>query len=651
MNSEEQQPQNDQHRRERGQSIVIIAAGIVVLLGFVGLAVDLGFVWVRDNQLSSAVDSAALAGAPELATGGLSGADQKAIQFLNTNAIPDSAVGTFDSSRATSELGAQEYTITVTWGVDLYFARLFSFETFSVTHSATAAYFPLVDVFASRRVESGALSASNQAVFGPKICTSYGDPFSPLNSPWAPGLYSYRYRIYIPPTYESDNGTDTVRVEIFDPDSINSDPSSVLITYSDRWVNSGTNRPTTRNENNPCGGSQQNACVIETGELVNNCSAAQLADPDVFCEGTDDIDKVNPYWFVRIDENRGSGSGDGNGNCGGPSYTPRYNTQTEYSLYYFQRNIDGTLTRTPLATYTGQVGDGNRDNGDHLTDLNWTAPGSFNEFAVVPTDCNSFTGGYLKDAGDGRCPLLPGHDLSKAVAGPGNGFDISLSEDTPSILQDAVSGARYIYLDVTTISGASENGFEVWAGPPSESEGIPSEGNSRNLFIANNPGARGSGGASVFAMGVLPMNSNATARVDVPLIYVPAEYAGREVAVSLFDTDSGTQPPLTFYFDTVSRDDYEVRYGTTNPDPEGRCFRPGGACNDDWVGDPDGTGPPPYAIQVPDLTSACTDPSDASQKAVCTPFYGGRLYAEYRAGREDTYVWMISLPSLPYLVR
>jgi Flp pilus assembly protein TadG len=651
LNHEEKQPPPDQRKRERGQAIVIIAAGIIVLLGFVGLAVDLGYLWVRDNQLSSAVDAAALAGAPELATGGLIGADRKATQFMNTNRIPDSAIGTFSSSRATSILGAQEYSITATWGVETYFARLFNIDTISVTHSATAAYFPLVDVYASRRVEAGALSVSTQGVFGPQICTSFGDAFSPLNSPWAPGIYSYRYRVYIPPDYESRNGTDIVRIEIFDPDSINSNPAQVLATHSTRWVNAGANRPATRAFDNPCGGTQHNACVLETTEMQLGCSTTQQADPNIFCE--EDVDLINPYWFVRIDENRGAGGGNGNGTCGGADgpYRPQYNTQTIFSLSYFQRMPDGTLRNTPLASYTGQVGDGARDNGDHNTDLKWTTPGAFNDFGVVPTDCNSFSGGYLRSAGDTRCPLMPEHNMAKAVAGPGNGFDISLAEDTPRILTDATTGARFIYLDVTAVSGASENGFEVWAGPPSQSQNVPSDGNARNLYVSNNPGSRTGGGVLVYAMGILPMNSSGNARVQIPLVYIPAEYAGRTVSVSLFDPDSGTNPPVRFYFDTLSRQDYEVIYGQTSPDPAGRCFVPGGDCNNRWVGAPDGTGPPPFQIPVPDLTSECTNPGDANQRSVCTPFYGGRLYAEYQAGRHDTYAWMISLPSLPYLVR
>ena len=525
------------------------------------------------------------------------------------------------------------FLIGLLWATNF---NLVQAEPQALRHSSISTPSSAIDIITSRRSSSGALSTAVQGVFGPQICTSYGDPFSPLNSVWAPGHYSYRYRIYIPDDYESRNGTDIVRVELFDPDSINRDPDDVLITYSDRWVNSAPNRPTTRLDTQVCGGNQVNPCIIPTNEMVLNCSPAQQADPTVYCE--ENIDLINPYWFVRIDENRGSGGGNGNGTCGQPgSYTTRYNTETLYELYYFQNMPDGTLHNTPLASYTGQTGDGVRDNGDHNTDLNWVAPGAFNDFEVVPTNCNSFTGGYLRDVEDTRCPILPEHDIDKAVAGPGNGFDISLTTDTPNILWDETNGGRYIYFEVTTLSGASENGFEIWAGPPSQSEGVPSNANARNLYVANNPGARSSGGVGVYAMGALPMNATGSATVETPLMDVPAEYAGQTIPLSLFDTDSGTNPPVTFYFDTVARTDYEVIYGLAD-DP--RCFRPGSHCNNRWVGDPLGNyedGGPPFYIKIPQHDPVLCAETNLPEH--CTPFYGGRLYAEYRHGANDTFVW------------
>ncbi|MDA0242656.1 MAG: Tad domain-containing protein [Chloroflexi bacterium] len=633
-------------RAERGQSIVILAGGILVLLGFVGLVTDLGYVWARDARLTAAVDSAALAGAPELSLGGLPRADEKAIQFLYTNELPaDTAVANFSSAESQSILGAWEYTITVTWQLDTFFMSVFGFDSINLTKRATAAYFPLVDIYASSRSETGKLATSNQSVFGPQSCTGYGDPFSPLDSPWEPGLYSYRYRIYIPRDYEAQAGN-ILRVEIFDADSHNAPNTTVPAPHTQTWINSGVGRPTTISLT--CTNNQTETCIRETTELQTNCTPAQQDDPNIFC--AEDIDRINPYWFFRVDENRGTPTG-----CSNPSsYRVDANTQTRYMLYYFQRNPDGTLVRTDLASYTGQALDPARDfDGatSHNTDLHWVSPGARNDFmpfgTEVPADCGSATGGYNLTTGPNRCPdLLEGN---RDKVGSGNGFEINLSTDTARIVTDAATGARYIYLDIQTISGASENGFELWAGPPSASAGIPSDANFRNVYISDNPNERQSFGVSVFAMGTLPMNASATGFIDIPLLYVPPAYAGRQVAVSIFDTDSGTQPPITFYFDTIAESDYSITYGNGASDPEGRCFTIGSNCQNEWVGPP-GTDSPAYLIDVPTYSDQCTDPTDEAQAAICTPFYGGRLMVNYRAGGGDTYVWRITLPSLPYLV-
>ncbi len=53
-------------QREQGTVLVLIASGVVMLLGAVGLAVDLGYVFTFRNQIQNAVDAAALAGAQGL---------------------------------------------------------------------------------------------------------------------------------------------------------------------------------------------------------------------------------------------------------------------------------------------------------------------------------------------------------------------------------------------------------------------------------------------------------------------------------------------------------------------------------------------------------------------------------------------------------
>ena len=51
---------------QRGQSLIIVAFLIIALLAAVGLAVDLGLMYVEKVRLGRAVDAAALAGAQEL---------------------------------------------------------------------------------------------------------------------------------------------------------------------------------------------------------------------------------------------------------------------------------------------------------------------------------------------------------------------------------------------------------------------------------------------------------------------------------------------------------------------------------------------------------------------------------------------------------
>ena len=609
--------------QEAGQSIVLIALALVGIIAFVGLAIDVGFIFARGSQLQAAVDSAALAGVVEL-TGGvdsssLAAAKTKSGQFLNANGMPISVTESLNNpgyvNAYVDSLQITNYSVTATWPVETFFLKAIGFQNrVSLTRSATAAIFSLADIYASRRVEDGVLATSNQGIFGPNICVAYGDPFSPLNSPWAPGPYTYSYRIYIPPDYPND----IVRVELFDPDSINQATNTQVVLRSDAAINQGGLAPTANKTCGPDGGSsnRKNPCLLKTDEIDGNGTPV----------GGLTLDQVNPYWFVRIDENRGTGAPPGNGNCGSPgSYDPRYNTATLYQLYYYRENPDGTVRRVDLSSYTGQVGDGIRDNGDHQTDMRWVSPGTEVSF------------GWDFDQ--------PGIDVP-VDSGSATSFEIDLTRDVPGILVDPNTNARYLWLDVTALSGASENGFEIWAGPPDYVSTVPSEVNARNRYILNNPGSHSSQGVTVYAVGNLPMNSNFSNPVDIPLIYVGPELAGQSIFVSLYDSDSGAKPPITFYFDSIAESDWSMTFGVSGqPDPDGvpagvRCLP--GSCQTKWV-------TPPYEIIIPGDTNNCDyanpDPSN------CTPFYGGRLVARYIGGFSDTYGWQISITGLPYLVR
>jgi Flp pilus assembly protein TadG len=626
-------------KEEKGQSIVLIALMMVAIIAFVGIAIDVGFIFARGSQLQSAIDSAALAGVVELSnwstvnTAPESDALTKSAQFLNANNMPVSVTNSINIASnidvTTTPLGATEYAVTATWPVETYFLKVLGFrEPINLTRSATAAIFSLADIYVSRRVEDGVLSTSNQGIFGPDICINYGDPYSPRNSPFAPGLFAYTYRIYIPPDYADD----VVRVELFDPDSINTAANTLTINRSQIAINNSLGAVDSKTCGSNGGSSnRKNPCLLRTDEMTLVDGAPNL-----------DLDQVNPFWFVRIDENRGAGSAPGNGNCGSPSsYNEEFNTQTRYSLYYFAQNADGTIVNQPLVTYFGQTG---TEAVDDMTDLRWVSPGATVPFSTV-------------DA-----PPVANVPVSAQGA---DSFEIDLTSDVPNIVVDQSTGARYIYMDVETQSGASENGFEIWAGPPTYVNSVPSEVNARNLYVLNNVGSHSSKGVTVFGMGNLPMNSNFNNAVDIPLLYVGPEMIGQVINVSLFDSDAGAQPPIVFYFDSIgftpantslgydpNATDWAMAFGVAGQDdPDGiaegvRC-RPGSCQSNGSVGT--GWVDPPYQITVPGNLDNCD--YDNPTMADCTPFVGGRLVARYIGGQADTYGWQISIVGLPYIVK
>ncbi len=619
---------------EKGQSIVLIALMMVAIIAFVGIAIDVGFIFARGSQLQSAIDSAALAGVVEL--GGWSpgntalegAARTKSAQFLNANNMPVSVTNSINNSNhvqvSTTPLGATQYAVTVTWPVETYFLKVLGFrEPINLTRSATAAIFSLADIYVSRRVEDGVVSTSNQGIFGPGSCSHMGDPFSPVGN-GGQGPYTYTYRIFVP----SDYPHDVVRVELFDPDSINTSSNDLTIARTNLAINEGLGA-TDSKSCGPDGGSSSRwqPCLLETDELT--------------LVGTNDIelDQVNPYWFVRIDENRrGVGS---NGRCGSSnSYIAANNTQTRYTLAYFAQDASGTIQEIPLVTYFGQTGDGVRDNGDHQTDLHWVSPGAAVPFSNV----------------DGPGVAVPAISQQPGV----DSFEIDLTTDVPNIVVDQSTGARFIFLYVQAMSGFSENGFEIWAGPPDYVDTVPSEVNARNLHALNNPGSHSSDGVTVYGLGNLPMNSNFSNPVDIPLIYVGPDMIGQNIQIRMFDSDSGAQPPVIFYFDSIAftpddsdplgydpdLTDWAMSFGVSGQDdPDGvaegvRCLP--GNCDNQWID-------PAFRIEVPGNLDNCDYDNPTMED--CTPFFGGRLVVRYDGGFADTYGWEITIEGLPFLVK
>jgi len=344
--------------REAGQSIVLLALSFVILLLFVGLAVDVGFGFVRSSQFSRAIDSATLAGVVDLmpGTNGTTQADNRAGQFLSLNGWPTSTLVFSDSMATVSVQGYPQYTFTGTWPVESYFMGLLGINAFPITHSATAAFHAQAEMYLPTAIKRGHLRQAAQFMFGSDGCTEQGDAVIPLRSTASAAnenytLYEgvYKYRILIPATYTPT----TVVIDLFDPDSHNLRTSNnFTITHS------VVGRPISSTLTSPgiCNTGAGQRCVVSTGEDLSAISE-------------------NPFWLQRVDENWDS-------NCVNTTVLNNGigDTVTKYELYYFN-NIGN---RTTLAQYTA---DGSNAT---TTDMKWLSPGA--DFtSAVGGDFGSFT--------------------------------------------------------------------------------------------------------------------------------------------------------------------------------------------------------------------------------------------------------------------
>jgi Flp pilus assembly protein TadG len=136
-------------RDESGQALVLVAITMVVLLGFVGLAIDVGNAYFTQRELQKAADAAALAGALELPD--QAAATTVAQQYGAADGEKNEATLVKDSTaevttRCVASLGCLPsrgvttniISVKETADVPTFFAKLFGVDSFTVSARATA---------------------------------------------------------------------------------------------------------------------------------------------------------------------------------------------------------------------------------------------------------------------------------------------------------------------------------------------------------------------------------------------------------------------------------------------------------------------------------------------------------------------------------
>ncbi len=129
----------DKFRREqKGQTLVIVALMITVLLGFTGLVTDVAWYEVNLIRIQRAADAAALAGVVYLPTN-IAGAQTAAQQEASKNGFTNGAPGV--TVTATPEaLNNRILGVSVTSPIRSFFARLFGVDQFTARRTARAEF-------------------------------------------------------------------------------------------------------------------------------------------------------------------------------------------------------------------------------------------------------------------------------------------------------------------------------------------------------------------------------------------------------------------------------------------------------------------------------------------------------------------------------
>jgi Flp pilus assembly protein TadG len=129
----------------RGAVLAIVALCLVVILGSVGLGLDLGRAYIEQQRLGRAVDAAALAGARSLRDGvGAARAEASAIARANGVANGLNGITTWVTF-GTNERGEGTVTVSATRSVPTTFMMILGIDHMDVTANAVAAV-PPIDV-------------------------------------------------------------------------------------------------------------------------------------------------------------------------------------------------------------------------------------------------------------------------------------------------------------------------------------------------------------------------------------------------------------------------------------------------------------------------------------------------------------------------
>lgn len=120
--------------REAGQTLVLITVMMMGLLGVAGFAIDYGFWALNKNQVQSAADASALAGASQIPAGQASAGSTAQSQYAK-NGVAGDSVGVSSTTNLTAN---DSVTVNASRSVQTWFTSLFGVHSVTVKGAARA---------------------------------------------------------------------------------------------------------------------------------------------------------------------------------------------------------------------------------------------------------------------------------------------------------------------------------------------------------------------------------------------------------------------------------------------------------------------------------------------------------------------------------
>ena len=128
------------HKSEAGQALLLMALSMIVLCGFAGLGIDMGYLRFMKRQMQSATDSAALAGAAEVGYGDVTtAADADAATNGFTNGVNGAAITVNNPPTSGPKQGNSQYVeVLISQQQPTFFMKLLGVQSEMVSTRSVA---------------------------------------------------------------------------------------------------------------------------------------------------------------------------------------------------------------------------------------------------------------------------------------------------------------------------------------------------------------------------------------------------------------------------------------------------------------------------------------------------------------------------------